>query len=261
MILSLNCGSRSIKWKLFDNQLNVEKSGRVEVKNQNDYRKILEEELKKLLDQSISLIGHRIVNGGSLFIKPARITEANIGDLEKISNLESFQNQYGIMGIKICQKIFKDKANMAVFDNEFFANTPEKFGFNGISHEYVSKKAAEKIKKHFNQLKIISCHLGATSSVAAIKNGKAIDVSDIKMTFQEGDASDAYVYAIKKYIGGYFAILRGCNMLIFTGAVGSGRPKTRNAICQGMDILKKTKIIAIETDEELAIAQKILFKK
>jgi acetate kinase len=70
-------------------------------------------------------------------------------------------------------------------------------------------------------------------------------------------AFDVFVYSVQKYIGAYFAILGGCDMLIFTGSIGAGNPKTRNAISK-MDILKKTKILAIKTDEELAIAQKIL---
>jgi acetate kinase len=70
-------------------------------------------------------------------------------------------------------------------------------------------------------------------------------------------AFDVFVYSVQKYIGGYFAILGGCDVLVFTGSVGSGNPKTINAVCKGLDILKKTKILTIGTDEELAIAQKI----
>jgi len=73
-------------------------------------------------------------------------------------------------------------------------------------------------------------------------------------------ALDIFTYQIKKYIGAYFAILGGCDILVFTGSIGSGNPKTRNAVCKGLDIFKKTKVIAIETDEELAIAEKITKK-
>jgi acetate kinase len=209
-----------------------------------------------------------------------------------------------------------------------------RYGFQGTSHEYAARKAAELIKKPFNKLKIITCHLGGGASVSAIKNGKAIDTSmgftpveglpmmkrsgnidagvvlelvkqfgiegtdkilnkesGIKGICGESDmlkvleklkgnpptdghtaklAFDVFVYSIQKYIGSYFAILGGCDVLVFTGSIGSGNPKTRNAICKGLDILKKparlnarsafggTKILSIETDEELAIAQKII---
>ena len=335
MILVLNCGSQSIKWKLFDEKLTPEKSGRVEVLNSKKYAEVLEEELKKLVGQNISVIGHRVVYGGNLFVKPARISEENISDLEKINHLAPLHNPYNVLGIKSCQKIFKDRPNIAVFDTEFFSGLPEialtyalpaeiekefgfkRFGFHGTSHEYVSKLAAEKVGKPYNKLKIISCHLGGGASVVAIKNGKAIDISmgytpleGLVMMTRSGNidagivlelaknfsiekandilnkesgvkgicgesemltvldrvnagdkkaklAFDVFVYSIKKYVGAYFAILGGCDVLVFTGSIGSGRPKTRNAVCKGLDILNKTKILAIETNEELLIAQKI----
>ena len=52
-----------------------------------------------------------------------------------------------------------------------------RLGFHGTSHEYVAKIASLKIKKPFNKLRIITCHLGGGSSITAIRNGKAIDTS------------------------------------------------------------------------------------
>jgi acetate kinase len=74
-------------------------------------------------------------------------------------------------------------------------------------------------------------------------------------------AFDIFVYSIQKYIGAYYAVLGGCDVLVFTGSVGAGKPITRKAIYRNMDILKKTKILAIQTNEELAIAQKICKNK
>jgi acetate kinase len=71
-------------------------------------------------------------------------------------------------------------------------------------------------------------------------------------------ALDVFVYSIQKYIGAYFAILGGCDLLVFTGSIGSGSVKIREMVCKDLKILAKTKILAIETDEELAIAGKIL---
>jgi acetate kinase len=71
-------------------------------------------------------------------------------------------------------------------------------------------------------------------------------------------ALDVFIYSIQKYIGGYFAILGGCDILVFTGSIGSGSKKIRDMICKDLSILSKTKIMSVETDEELAIAQKII---
>lgn len=326
MILVLNCGSQSIKWKVYDKKLKLLNHGKHEVLNVEEFENDLISELGKITEE-IDIIGHRVVHGGGIFTRPLEITEENLQELEKINHLAPLHNPYNLLGIKTCQKIFKRAKNIAVFDTEFFANLPEisatyalpeniskefgfkRFGFHGISHEYVLKQVKSK--------KIITVHLGGGASISAIKNGRVIDTSmgftpmeglvmmtragnidagivlelvkefgvegadkilnkdsGIKGICGEGEmlkvlekvsqgdesaklAFNIFVYSVQKYIGAYFAILGGCDTLIFTGSVGSGNPKTRNAICKNLDILKNTKILAIETDEELAIAEKI----
>lgn len=344
MILTLNCGSQSIKWKIFDSpnqskdvkfgdNLKVIQKGHAEVFDTHYYERTLREELLKVNIYDIDLIGHRVVHGGRTFLKPTKITPESLYDLDKLDDLAPLHNPYNILGIKTCRNIFKGIDNIAVFDTEFFADLPEKsytyalpqeinkrfgfrkYGFHGISHEYVAKKSSGKV---FENIKIITCHLGGGSSIVAIKNGKVIDTSmgftpleGLVMMKRSGNidagiilellkeysideineilnkesglkgicgennmisvlekvknkdrkailALDVFVYSIQKYIGSYFAILGGCDVLVFTGSIGSGSAKIRNMICKDLNILKETKIMAIETDEELAIAKKIL---
>lgn len=336
MILVLNCGSQSIKWELFNENLKPAGQGLVSVFDSKEYKNTIEKELLKIKNgNKISAVGHRVVHGAGIFKKPLKITENNLKTLEKLNYLAPLHDPYNILGIRACQKSFKNIPQIAVFDTEFFSDLPEKsytyalpekiakefnfrrFGFHGISHEYVAKKAAEKIKKPFNRLKIITCHLGGGASITAIKNGKAIDTS-MGFTPQEGlvmmtrpgniDAGivlelvkkfsadktadilnkesglngicgesdmlrvlekvkagdkkaklalEVFVYSIQKYIGAYYAVLAGCDVLVFTGSIGSGYKITRDMICRDLGILKKTKILSIETNEELAIAEKI----
>jgi len=334
MILVLNCGSQSIKWKIFSAKGGSASGGDLKLVNQGkrdvfvaeEFENILTDELGKITEE-ITLVGHRVVHGGGIFTKPLEITPENLAELEKINHLAPLHNPYNLLGIKISQKVFAQIPQIAVFDTEFFANLPEKaytyalpeniakefgfrrFGFHGISHEFIAKKIKAK--------KIITVHLGGGSSICAIKNGKVIDTSMgftpmeglVMMTrsgnidagivlelvkefgiegadkilnknsgikgmcgqgdmlkvlekIKQGDAAtklafDVFVYSVQKYIGGYFAILGGCDVLVFTGSIGAGNPKTRNAICKGLDILTKTKVLAIETDEELAIARRL----
>ncbi len=336
MILVLNCGSQSIKLKVFDFNLKTLREINIVAIPRNDYKKILRDELNKLKGFKIQIVGHRVVHGKDIFQKPTKITSDNLYELEKLNHLAPLHNPFNVLGIKICQKVLKQTAQYAVFDTEFFSQLPKKsytyalphqiikefgfrrYGFHGISHEYVAKEAAKKLKKPFEKLKIITCHLGGGASIAAIKNGKAVDTSMgftplqglVMMTrpgdldagivleiakkygiekteeilnkesgikgicqkedmlealkkIKEGDllaklALEVFVYSIQKYIGAYFAILDGCDVLVFTGAIGSGSAKIRNMICKNLNILKNTKILAIKTDEELAIAKKIL---
>ena len=330
MILVLNCGSQSIKWKVFGKNLEVIQEGRRDVLDQNKFEEILSEELNKLDRTKIDLIGHRVVHGGKTFAEPIKITDENLVELEKLNYLAPIHNPFNVLGIKICRKIFTDIPEFAVFDTAFFKDLPEKaytyalpedisdefgfrrYGFQGTSHEFVAKKLKGKV---------ITCHLGGGASITAIKNGKAIDTSmgftpieglvmmtrsgnvdagivlqlakkfgvekveeilnkesGVKGICGEGEmlevlkmiklgdkkaklALDVFVYSIQKYIGSYFAVLGGCDTLVFTGSIGSGSAKIRNMICKGLDILKKTKVLALETNEELAIAQKICKSK
>lgn len=344
MILVLNCGSQSIKWKVFGDRLKVVQEGKCGVLSSEDFQKSLELELEKIDRTKIDLIGHRVVHGGKMFIAPTKITAENLVELEKLHDLAPLHDPFNVLGIKACQKMFAGIPNIAVFDTEFFKDLPEKaytyalpekiadefgfrkYGFHGISHEFVASAAAKAMAdKKKSAKKIITVHLGGGASVTAIKNGKAIDTSmgftpmeGLVMMTRSGNidagivlqlakklgaekaeeilnkesglkgicgesemlkvlqiinnkktenpersrrvelALDVFVYSIQKYIGSYFAILGGCDILVFTGAIGFGSSKIRNMICKDLDILKKTKILSIKNDEELAIAQKII---
>jgi len=337
MILILNCGSQSIKWKLFKENLKLEKSGQREIFHKNNYPSVLKEELSKIkkTGEKIAAVGHRVVHGGEKFRKPVRVNEEAQKKIEEFNKFAPLHNPFNLLGIKTAMGIFPSVPQIAVFDTEFFINLPEKakiyplpenlrnkyglvrFGFHGISHEYAAKEAAKIIKKPFNKLKIITCHLGGGSSIAAVKGGKAIDVSmgftpleGVTMMTRSGSidpgiilelakdfsgqkisqilnfesglkgicgmgdmlavldaikkknkkaklALDIFVYSIQKYIGAYFGILGGCDLLIFTGAIGAGSSKIRRMICKNLAILRSTRVLSIKTDEELAIAQKI----
>jgi len=351
MILVLNCGSQSIKWKLFDKNLGLIKQGGKDIKNAKKYRHFLIEQLKKIKQshQDIKIIGHRVVHGGPKLREPIKVTPMILREIQKYNKLAPLHNPFNVLGIQIAKKVFPKISQFAVFDTGFFKDLPEKsriyplpenlrkkyfiqkYGFHGTSHKYAGQKAAQKIlnceaitrsesdwfQKPFNKLKIITCHLGGGASITAIKNGKAIDTSmgftplqGLVMMTRHGDidpglilylskkigikklekilnkksgikgicglsdmrdvlkavkkknskallALKVFTYSIQKYIGSYFAILNGCDILVFTGSIGSGSKKIRNMVCKNMSILKNTKILAIETNEELAIAEKI----
>ena len=336
-ILVLNCGSQSFKYKIFDNNLKLIKENKIEIKDQKNYQKMMENELEKLgkYKKEILKVCHRVVHGGEKFRKPVKITKKILRELEKYNKLAPLHNPFNILGIKITRKIFPKTVQIAVFDTGFYNRLPEKayiyalpeklrkkygfrrFGFHGISHEYAAKEGAKKINQSFEKLKIITCHLGGGCSITAIKNGRAIDtsmgftpmegllmmtrigdidpgillqlgqtfslkrtdqilnyqsgikgicgISDMKQVLKKvkkGDkkaklALELFVYRIQKYIGAYFTILDGCDLLVFTGAIGSGSRKIRTMILKNLTILKKSKKIFIETNEELMIAKKV----
>lgn len=143
----------------------------------------------------IDAIGHRVVHGGEKFTRPVVITKEVLDGIKECTELAPLHNPAAIAGIEACKKVMPDKLNVAVFDTSFHQTIPEesyiypipykyyekykirKYGFHGISHEYVANRVAEIMGKPIEDLKIVNCHLGQGASVCAIKNGKSIDTS------------------------------------------------------------------------------------
>ncbi len=144
----------------------------------------------------ISAVGHRAVQGGSRFSKSVIIDDDVIKGIESFIPLAPLHNKANLEGIKACYEVFgKDLPEVAVFDTAFHSTMPPKaymypipyefyekygirrYGFHGTSHRYVSGRAAEIIGKDISELKLIVCHLGNGSSIAAIDGGKVIDTS------------------------------------------------------------------------------------
>jgi acetate kinase len=181
-ILVFNVGSSSIKYSLFK-ETEMLKAGNYErLKTKEDYRDSVEKIFVEI-PEKIDLIVHRVVHGGDLK-KPSKITEEVKNRIKEFSEFAPLHNPKQLMVIELCE-IYK-KPQYAVFDTMFFADIPEiartyaipieitgkydirRYGFHGLSHEYVSKNLKGKT---------ITCHLGSGSSIAAIINGKAVDVS------------------------------------------------------------------------------------
>ena len=156
----------------------------------------LTESEAKVMDSfdEIAAVGHRVVQGGSVFKDSCLITEEVIKQIEELSELAPLHNPANILGIRACMDAFgEDKPQVAVFDTSFHSTMEPKvymyglpykyykkygirrYGAHGTSHKYVSERMAAITGK--NDLKIITCHLGSGCSITAIKNGKSYDTS------------------------------------------------------------------------------------
>ena len=144
----------------------------------------------------ISAIGHRVVQGGSLFKESTLVTDEVIEGIKSLCDLAPLHNPAHIQGINACMDVFgKDVPEVVVFDNAFHSTMPEeaymfgipydyykkykirRYGFHGTSHRFVSAECAKIMGKDIKDLKIITCHLGNGSSITAVKGGKVIDTS------------------------------------------------------------------------------------
>lgn len=166
----------------------------------------------------IGAVGHRVVHGGEKFSGSVVIDEAVKEGMRECIPLAPLHNPANLIGIEACEKVMPKVPQVGVFDTAFHQTMPEeaflygipyeyyekykirRYGFHGTSHNYVSGKAAEMLGKPIEQLKIITCHLGNGSSVAAVKNGKVIDttmgltpLAGILMGTRSGDLDPAIV--------------------------------------------------------------------
>lgn len=151
----------------------------------------------------IEAVGHRVVHGGEDFSGSVPIASAVISAMEKNIDLAPLHNPPNLQGIYAINKLLPDVPQVGVFDTAFHQTMPahafmyalpyqlydkykiRRYGFHGTSHKYVAIKACEFLEKDFANTRVITCHLGNGSSIAAIKNGRSIDTS-MGLTPNEG---------------------------------------------------------------------------
>ena len=176
--------------------------------------------------KEIDAVGHRVVHGGEAFAGSVLITDEVMKALEDCIPLAPLHNPANITSINACTAVMgKEVPQVAVFDTAFHQTMPPKaymyalphayyekdkvrrYGFHGTSHKYVSTRAAAMLGKKPEEVKLISCHLGNGSSVAAVDGGKSVDTSmgftplaGVPMGTRSGDVDAGILqYLMNKY--------------------------------------------------------------
>ncbi len=144
----------------------------------------------------IDAVGHRVVHGGEYFADSVLINDEVIKAIEACVPLAPLHNTANLIGISACKDVMGENIpQVAVFDTAFHQTMPpehymyalpyeyyekykiRRYGFHGTSHKYVSQQASEMLGIPIENLRLITCHLGNGSSIAAIKGGKSMDTS------------------------------------------------------------------------------------
>ena len=248
-ILVLNCGSSSLKYKLFEMEDNIvlaqgqaDRIGMTNAVFQHDaqghetflnktplanHHEAVQALLTHLVDgqqgvladmSEIGGVGHRVVHGGEHFRTSVIVDPAIRETLEATKKLAPLHNPPNLMGIDVCTSLMPGVPQVAVFDTAFHQTMPpyaytyaipyhyyiedhvRRYGFHGISHRYVACRTAEILGKNMEALRIITCHLGAGSSLCAVAEGKSLDtsmgftpLSGLVMGTRSGDIDPALV--------------------------------------------------------------------
>jgi acetate kinase len=166
----------------------------------------------------ISAVGHRIVQGGSIFDRSVKVDDKVIEDIYNLAELAPLHNKAHVQGIRACiDCLGRDIPQVVVFDTAFHQTMPAKsymypipyemyekykirrYGFHGTSHRFVSGVMTDILGK-VEGTKIVTCHLGNGSSISAVKDGKVIDttmgftpLAGVEMGTRCGDVDPAVV--------------------------------------------------------------------
>jgi acetate kinase len=193
-----------------------------------DVQKAIELILQTLTDKEmgalqeiseIGAVGHRVVHGGEEFTGSVIIDEKVISSIKKFADLAPLHNPPNLAGILAAQHHLPNVKQIACFDTAFHATIPKvaymyalpyelyekygirRYGFHGISHRYVARRAAAIMGRGKYDINAITCHLGNGCSVTAVKEGNSIDTSmgltpleGVPMGTRSGDLDPAILF-------------------------------------------------------------------
>jgi len=143
----------------------------------------------------IDAVGHRVVHGGPRFDGPALVDADLVAYLAEIGHLAPLHNPRAVAGIGATTALLPGVAQVACFDTTFHATLPpaartyavprewnarwglRRYGFHGLSHAWAVRRGAELVGRDAEELRIVSCHLGAGASLAAVRDGRSVDTT------------------------------------------------------------------------------------
>ena len=143
----------------------------------------------------IDAVGHRVLHGGERFAGSYIIDDEVLRAIRDMIPLGPLHNPANLAGILACQAAMPGKPQIAVFDTAFHQTMPRRafmyalpykyyrehgvrrYGFHGTSHQYVSQRAIEMLGMPAEETKIVTCHLGNGSSLAAVDGGRCVDTT------------------------------------------------------------------------------------
>ncbi|MCI4062480.1 acetate kinase [Micromonospora sp. R77] len=229
-VLVLNCGSSSVKYRLYTGET-VDAKGTVERVGEPgggpaDHETAVRQILDGLDLTGLDAVGHRVVHGGRRFTQPVGIDDAVFTAIEELVPLAPLHNPANLAGIRVAREALPDVPQVAVFDTAFHHTLPEaaatyaidretarrydirRYGFHGTSHAYVSKRTAELLDRPYGELNTITLHLGNGASACAVEGGRSVATSmgmspleGLVMGTRSGDLDPTIIFHLRREAG------------------------------------------------------------
>ncbi len=190
-VLAVNAGSSSLKLRVLDSEDSVVGSLDVALRGGELEPEIVRDAVGELAPPDA--VGHRIVHGGTSFRDPVRIDAEVERALRDLTELAPLHQPKSLAALDAVGRALPDVPAVACFDTAFHATMPEaattyalpqgwrerygvrRYGFHGLSHGYAARRAAAILRR--DDLRLVSCHLGAGASLAAVRDGRCLDTT------------------------------------------------------------------------------------
>jgi acetate kinase len=192
-VLVVNAGSSSVKLRLLDGRDEIERHADLPAGPAGFDTTALADLLRDWPDPDV--VGHRIVHGGAIFTGPVVITPPVRQQLVDLTDLAPLHQPKSLAALDAVSALLPSVTAVGCFDTAFHATMPaaastyaiprawrekygiRRFGFHGLSHAYCSQRAAAIVGRPIEGLRIVTCHLGAGASLAAVLNGRSVDTT------------------------------------------------------------------------------------
>lgn len=189
-ILVVNSGSSSLKLRLLDDADSVVEQADLPADVDADQLGALLREWRRP-----DVVGHRVVHGGIAFTGATRLDGNVRQQLEDLTELAPLHQPGTLAAIDAVTDQLPGVPAVACFDTAFHTTLPaaaatyavplewrqrygvRRYGFHGLSHAYAAGRAAQLLGRPVQDLRIVTCHLGAGASLAAIRNGRSVDTT------------------------------------------------------------------------------------
>ncbi len=220
----VNAGSSSLKLSVLDDGDRLVASGNLPAPQ----GRVDEDALREAVSTNgpVQAVGHRIVHGGTEFVEPVLIDQSVLRRLHALTDLAPLHQPKALRGVEVVGRALPGVPAVASFDTAFHARMPpaastyalppewrkrwdlRRFGFHGLSHAYASRRAADLLGRPVESVRIVTCHLGAGASLAAVRNGVSVDTTmgftpleGLVMATRSGSVDPGLVLWLEEHVG------------------------------------------------------------
>jgi acetate kinase len=223
-ILVVNAGSSSLKLRVLDPDDAVAGSADLPALRGSTDAAEVADAIRGLGE--VAAVGHRIVHGGTIYSSPVRIDDRVIARLEALTDLAPLHQPKSLAALAAVSAVLPEVPAVACFDTAFHASLPaaastyalppewrkrwdlRRYGFHGLSHAYATRRATELLGRPAAGLRLVTCHLGAGASLAAVLDGRSVDTTmgftpleGLVMATRSGSVDPGLVLWLAEHVG------------------------------------------------------------